>query len=130
MEEGPELFHQFVKGDVLVLEGVVDGQPVDLVLLDLPVDPVLDAGELGDVLEVLQGVHVEEVVPQAVHIVDVGHEVLASPLEGVLVGKADVALAVPLVLDLLLGVPLLGELVNNDGGDDVAQQDLEKAPVD
>lgn len=131
-EEGVDLVGEDteVLGGVLLLEGVVDRQPVDAVALDLAVDPILDAGELGDVLESLQGVHVEEVVPNIVHLVGVGVEVLSLPLEGGSVGEADVALAVLLVFDLLLGVPLLSKLVDDDGRDNVRQQHFEEPPID
>lgn len=119
-----------MEADIFVFEGVINWQPINLVLFDLPVNPVLDPGEVSYFLDVLERVHVEEVVPQTVNIVDMRHEVLAPSLEGALVREADVALAISFVLNFLLGVPLLGELIDDDGGDDVAEQDLEEPPVD
>lgn len=100
-----------------------------MILFDLSVDPVLDASEISEVLKVLESVHVEEVVPDVVHVVDMRHEVFASALQRVLVGKTDVALTVPLMLYFLLGISLLCEFVDDDGRNNVAQQNFEESPV-
>lgn len=83
-------------------------------------NPVLNPGEFGAVFQSLQAIHVVKVIPKIMRLVDMFVEVVTFSLQGTLVSRTYVASIVTLILDLFLGVTLLGELVDDDGRDNVS----------
>ena len=63
------------------------------------------------------------------YIVHMGHKILSSPFEGILIRKANVTFAISFMLYLLFGISLLGELIDDDGSDDVTEENFEKSPI-
>ena len=56
-------------------------------------------------------------------------KVFILALDGWLFSVADEASITQLIVDLLLDVSQLSELVNDDGGDDVGEEDVEEGPM-
>ena len=56
-------------------------------------------------------------------------KVFILALDGGLFSVADEASITQLIVDLLLDVSQLSELVNDDGGDDVGEEDVEEGPM-
>ena len=55
--------------------GLIERNPFDFTVFDLVLNPILDAGELGAVLEPFETIHVVEVVPEVVSFIDMFHKV-------------------------------------------------------
>jgi hypothetical protein len=118
-----------MKTYIFIFKGVINRNPVDLILLYLSVDPVLYSSKICNVFQVLQCVHIKEIIPKIMNIIHVRHKIFASSLQRVFICKAYITFAVSFMLYFLLGISLLCEFVNDDSCDDVAQKDFEKSPV-
>lgn len=66
--------------DILLVLTLV-GKPFDVVLVNLVLNPVFDAREVVGAFNALQSIHVEVVVPDIVHLLQVGFERLCTLFE-------------------------------------------------
>jgi hypothetical protein len=109
--------------------GLIEGYPLNLTILDLVLNPILNTSELGAILQPLQTVHVVEIVPQVVGFINMLNKIQTLSLKSGLISTTDIASVVALILDFLLCVTLLGELINNNGSNNIRQQYLEESPI-
>lgn len=91
--------------------------------------PILNTSKISNIFKFLQSIHVEEIIPQIMHMVDMRHKILASSFKGISISKADIAFTIALILDLLFGVTLLSEFIDDNSCKDVGQQNLKESPI-
>lgn len=101
-------------------EVVIDRNPLDHTTFDLSIDPVLDSSEISDGFQMFKRVHIEEIIPNIMHMIDMSHKIFSPSLKQGSICKADVAFAKFLMEYFLLDIPLFSKFVDDDSCNDVA----------
>lgn len=82
--------------------------------------PILNSSKISNIFKFLQSIHIKEIVPQIMHMIDMRHKILTPSLKRISIRKADITFAISLVLYLLFGITLLSEFINDNSCKDVA----------